>query len=74
MISPKPNAPVYTLPRTFFNTHRSDIYPPANTPNSEDKAIEMVDIGPATDDFAANTTGAVLASMVGYFIFRPRMK
>ena len=43
MISPKPNAPVYTLPRTFFNTHRSDIYPPANTPNSEDKAIEMVD-------------------------------
>ena len=49
MISPKPNAPVYTLPRTFFNTHRSDIYPPANTPNSEDKAIEMVDIGPATE-------------------------
>lgn len=25
-------------------------------------------------DFAANTTGAVLASMVGYFILRPRMK
>ena len=25
-------------------------------------------------DFAANATGAVLASMVGYFILRPRMK
>jgi VanZ family protein len=25
-------------------------------------------------DFAANTMGAVLASMVGYFILRPRMK
>ena len=25
-------------------------------------------------DFAANTTGVVLASMVGYFILRPRMK
>lgn len=25
-------------------------------------------------DFVANTTGAVLASMVGYFILRPRMK
>ena len=25
------------------------MYPPANTPKSEDKAIEMVDIGPATE-------------------------
>lgn len=33
----------------IFNTQRSDIYPPANTPNSEDKAIEIVDIGPATE-------------------------
>mgnify|MGYP000757524850 FL=1 len=24
-------------------------------------------------DFAANTTGAVLASLIGYFIVRPRM-
>jgi hypothetical protein len=25
-------------------------------------------------DFAANTTGAVLASLVAYYVVRPRMK
>ncbi len=49
MIKPNPKAPVYTLPRTFLSTQRSDIYPPTNTPNSDDKAMEIVDIGPATE-------------------------
>ena len=33
----------------FLSTQRSDIYPPTNTPNSDDKAMEIVDIGPATE-------------------------
>ena len=49
MIKPNPKAHVYTLPRTFLSTQRSDIYPPTNTPNSDDKAMEIVDIGPATE-------------------------
>ena len=49
MIKPNPTAPVYTLPRTFLSTLRSDIYPPTISPYSDDKAMEIVDIGPATE-------------------------
>ena len=61
IVSTNPIALVYILPRLFFITHLSDNRPPNNTPINEEKAIVMVETGPATDisnfKFSENKVG-----------------
>src|SRR5690606_5026944 len=47
MVNPKPMALVYIRPRIFFCTQRSDKIPPNITPRNDEKAIVIVDKGPA---------------------------